>query len=195
MIVSEGFLVSDAVMIERGSPATTIGMSSIKQRRLALPVDGHPGDYVGDFVPFYFCSRSVMLYLLYRGNHPELTYKEGQGPIVHLEADLHAVVAWANEENRRWMFTLSNAGARYAPFRSDLSRLDEIDWNAVSANNWRATNVKEGKQAEFLVHDSFPWDLVSRIGVRSMGVKTQVDEALKIVQHRPKIEIKPDWYY
>ena len=68
-------------------------MSGIKRRRLEdLEVYCHPGTKVGDYVPFYFCPRSVMLFVIHRANHPELTYREGQGPIVHLEADLPSVI-------------------------------------------------------------------------------------------------------
>jgi hypothetical protein len=153
-ILAEGCLVSDATIMARGGPARAVGMSGIKQRRLGLSVECHQGDYVGDYVPFHFCSRSVMLYLLYRGNHPELTYTGGQGPIVHLEANLYDVVAWADAQGRRWAFTLSNAGAYYAQFRSTLDQLDEIKWNAVSARDWSAPDIKEAKQAEFLLHGS-----------------------------------------
>lgn len=194
-IVGDGHLVSDATMIARGGPATAIGMSSIKQRRLALPVHCHAGDHVGDYVPFYFCSRSVILYLIYMRNHPELAYKGGQGPIVHLEADLHEVVAWADGDGRRWAFTLSNAGAYYTQYRSSLDQLDEVDWAAVAARDWRSAEVKEAKQAEFLVHGSFPWTLVSKIGARSMDISSQVNLALGSAQHRPVVEVRPDWYY
>ena len=72
-------------------------MSEIKRRRLEeLDVKSHPGTKVGQYVPFYFCFRSIMLYLLYQGNHPELTYRGGQRPIIHLEADFNATVEWAN---------------------------------------------------------------------------------------------------
>ncbi len=194
-IIADGGLMSDATMIARGGPSMAIGMSSIKQRRLSLPVLCHQGDYVGEYVPFYFCSRSVMLYLLYRGNHPELAYTDGQEPIVHLEAELHDAVAWADGQGQRWAFTLSNAGAAYAPFRSSLDDLGEISWAAVAANDWQPPEIKEGKQAEFLVHSSFPWELISRIGVHSMSIKTQVDAALQGAAHRPNAEIQPSWYY
>lgn len=194
-IIADGYLESDATIIKRGGPLMIIGMSTIKERRLSLPVDCHPGDYVGDYVPFYFCSRSVMLFVIYRGNHPELTYTGGQDPIVHLEADLHDVVAWADGNGRRWAFTLSNAGAAYALFRSSLDNLHEINWAAVAANDWRQPEITEGKQAEFLLHGSFPWELVSRIGVRSIITKTHVDTALKTGAHRPKVTIQPGWYY
>ena len=93
-IVREGVLISDTTMLERGGPSVTIGMSAIKRRRVEdLTVSCHPGTKVGDYVPFYFCPRSVMLYLIYRANHEDLSYRGGEGPIVHLEADLHEVVA------------------------------------------------------------------------------------------------------
>jgi hypothetical protein len=63
-ILAEGGLWSDAVMLVRSGPAEGIGMGQIKERRLALPVRCHPGDHVGDYVPFYFCPRSIMLYLV-----------------------------------------------------------------------------------------------------------------------------------
>jgi hypothetical protein len=111
-IITEGRLNCDAEMVRRGGAAVTIGMSRIKERRLKeLEVTCHPGTLVGDYVPFYFCPRSIMLYVLYQGNSTDLAYKGGQGPIVHLEADLRRVVEWADARNCKWAFSLSNAGA------------------------------------------------------------------------------------
>lgn len=137
-IVADGNLWCDREVLRRASEGsetfTTIGMGGIKQRRLnELQLSSHPGLFVGDCVPFYFCPRSVMLYLIHQANHPELTYRGGQEPILHLEADLHAVVQWAEQEGLRWAFTLSNAGAYYFEDRCDLAQLSEIDWAAVQA--------------------------------------------------------------
>jgi len=135
-----------------------------------------------------------MLYIIYQGNHPEIAYRDGQEPIIHLEADLDDVLTWASRVSSRWAFTLSNAGAAYTEFRSTQDLLDEIDWEAVAARDWRASEVKEGKQAEFLVHQLFPWELVERIGVFSANVRAQVRGILDATQ-RPVIEIMKDWYY
>lgn len=136
-----------------------------------------------------------MLYLLYRGNHAEVTYRGGQEPIVHLEADLRDAVEWAEGEGRRWAFTLSNAGAYYAEFRSSLDAIDEINWDSVGSNQWSASEIREGKQAEFLMKDAFPWSLFTRIGVRSMPVKMRVDQILANAAHAPRVELQPTWYY
>jgi len=192
-IVAAGFLWCDAEVIRRALASTTIGMSRIKQRRLTLPLNSHPDLHVGDCVPFYFCPRSVMLYLIYQGNHPELGYRGGQAPILHLEADLHDTVAWARDQQRRWAFTLSNAGSYYFEDRCDLAHLNEIDWAAVQAQDWR--KCEEGKQAEFLLEHSFPWHLIERIGVLNRTTYQQVVKALPLNGHRPTVEIRPDWYY
>ena len=194
-IVNEGQLVTDATMISRGGPGTPIGMSSIKRRRLALPLKCHPGDRVGDYVPFYFCPRSIMLFVIHCANHPELVYRGGQEPIVHLEADLNGTIAWATQAQRRWAFSLSNAGAYYAEFRSSTSALSEINWAAVAATDFRDPAIKEGKQAEFLVHGTSPWTLVSRIGVCSPAIATRAAAAIASAAHKPPIEVRRDWYY
>ncbi|WP_457648370.1 type II toxin-antitoxin system toxin DNA ADP-ribosyl transferase DarT [Profundibacter sp.] len=199
-IIADGQLWCDEQIIARKPSGTVIGMNSIKQRRLTqLKLTSHPDLFVGQCVPFYFCPRSIMLYLIHRNNHPEMTYRGGQGPIVHLECDLHRTVTWANQNNRRWAFTLSNAGAFYFEDRNDLALLGEIDWDAVQTNRWSGNDisrsVKEGKQAEFLMEHSFPWELVERVGVSSRAVYGQASAAIQAAVHKPHIEIKPVWYY
>lgn len=194
-ILAEGGLWSDAAISARGGPAAPIGMSNIKLRRLRLPLKCHPGDRVGDYVPFYFCPRSIMLFLIHRANHPELTYRGGQGPIVHLEADLRETVTWAEGEGRRWAFSLSNAGAVYTEFRNQLDQLGEVDWTAVAATDFREERVKEGKQAEFLVREFFPWHLVRCIGVQSESIQGRVLRSLSGSGRRPVIEIRRNWYF
>jgi hypothetical protein len=146
-------------------------------------------------VPFYFCPRSVMLFLIHKANHQELTYKGGQGPIIHLEADLAEVVEWANANGRRWAFSLSNAGAYYTEFRDDLNQLCQIDWDAIAATDFRGSDIQHGKQAEFLLHGYFPWTLARRIGVQSRIIAQKAHAALGNSRHRPSIEVLADWYF
>ena len=168
-------------------------MNKIKERRLKLPLDSHFNLFVGDCVPFYFCPRSVMLYVIYMANHVELSYRGGQGAIVHLEANLRQTIVRLSQKKRRWAFTTSNAGSRFFEDYSDLALLDKIDWKAVQAAKW--TDCMERKQAEFLVEHSFPWEQISRIGVLSQRVYKQAVAALADAAHKPVIEVKPEWYY
>jgi hypothetical protein len=161
-------------------------------QRLVLPLSG-----VGRFPKeaLLVCTRIWCFY----NDVQNLAYRGGEGPIVHLEADLRTAVGWANQAGRRWAFTLSNAGGRYFEDRRSLDELDEIDWAAVSATAWSGrgipASVKDGKQAEFLVERHFPWELVERIGVRSREIAQRVSEAMAGQPHRPAVEIRKDWYY
>ena len=164
-IINDGCLWCDAEIARRNPERITIGMGSIKHRRLhELTLDSHPDLHVGDCVPFYFCPRSVMLFLIYRANDPELEYRGGQDPIIHLEADMHDSIEWANQHDKRWAFTLSNAGATYFEDRCNIEQLGEINWSAVNSNKWGgigiSPSIKEGKQAEFLMEHCFPWQLI-----------------------------------
>jgi hypothetical protein len=195
-IVQAGEIWSDSVRIARNADAEIVGMFKIKERRLeVLDVNCHPGTKVGEYVPFYFCPRSIMLYILHMGNHPELTYRGGQRPILHLRADLMTTIRWANQNGVRWAFSDSNAGGSLASFFKSISDLDKIDWAAVEATDFRSMQVKEGKQAEFLVYESFPWELVEPIGVKDEGIERQVNDILRDTRHKPLVTVEPSWYY
>jgi hypothetical protein len=136
-----------------------------------------------------------MLYLLHQGNHPDLAYRGGQEPIVHLELNLQDVIVWARSKDLRWAMTLSNAGAYGFEDRCSLESLNEIDWNAVHATNWRDPDVKHRKQAEFLVERRCSWRLVQRVGVLSDSVGQKVLQAIQDSSHKPDVVIRRDWYY
>ena len=194
-IIADGHIWSDARMACRdNAPGTTIGMNRIKERRLTLRLTSHDSLHVGECVPFYFCPRSVMLYIISRANHADLTYRGGQEPIVHLEIDLHNAVVWANQHQLRWCFTSSNAGSSYFNDYADLAQLHELNWDAISAELWAGAYM-EGKQAEFLVEREVAWQLITRIGVRSDPVRRNVLDAIAECDHRPIVEVTRDWYY
>ena len=192
-IVADGKLWCDAESAERVASGPMIGIDEIKQRRLAPCLDSHPDLRVGDCVPFYFCPRSVMLFVISKRNHPSLAYRGGQAPIVHFVADLRETVAWAEEHGRRWAFTLSNAGSTYFEDRCDLARLGEVDWAAVKATQWQG--CKEAKQAEFLIERSFPRELVREIGVYAPALGARVERVLPGALHRPPVRVLRCWYY
>jgi len=195
-IAKGGRLFSDARILAAGSGHKVVGMSDIKRRRLQeIDVTCHPGTRVGDYVPLYFCPRSIMLYILHMANHPNLTYRGGQRPIVHLQADLHAAIHWADGNGRRWAVSDRNAGTYLAEFYDHPSDLDRLDWQAITATDFRDPVVKEGKQAEFLMHDSFPWELIEYIGVIDPQRQAQAQQAIHLAGHKPLVNVERGWYY
>ena len=185
-ILKDGGLHSDAVIAARDQ--RLIGYSEIKKRRLNeihVPCCGF--HYVGDFVPFYFCPRSPMLFTVNKGNtgHPPGC----QRSILHLVS----TVAEGLATGKPWAISSGNAGAYHTTFESKVEALDALDWDAIRATQWQGKQHQ--KMAEFLVRDFFPWNAIRQIGCFNSGVATKVEEMLKQVKHRPTVEVKSSWYY
>lgn len=189
----------DADVARNKLPGTIIGMGNIKARRLSTPLGSYPDLHVGDCVPFYFCPRSVMLYMIYKANAPDLPYRGGQSPIVHLCARLNEAIAWAGKHEKRWAFTTSNAGSSYFEDYNSLENLQKINWAAVQEQHWSGSGVspaaKEEKQAEFLFESAFPWELIRYIGVYSESIYRKMEKLLAKSVHRPDLNIRREWYY
>jgi hypothetical protein len=186
-IVQEGRLWSDSRRLAMGLANTNIGYSHIKARRMRHPVSVSARGTLGEYVPFNFCSRSVMLYVVSRGH---IDYGGDQRSILHLVSSVESAV----ESGRPCFFTDRHADLGYARQFDNLSRLThEVDWTVMPVRQWGGDQeLKEKRQAEFLVHDWFPWDAVSEISVMDQGMADAVggvvDDALPVVVRR-------DWYY
>lgn len=195
-IIAQGGLWSDREMIDQELDVNTVGLSDIKERRLEeLDVDCNPGTKVGDYVPFYLCPRSVMLSVFWYDNIPELTYHEGQEPIVHLQADMNKCVKWAKKNDVMFAFSDMNAGMRAAEFFNKKSKLKRIDWDVVNGTDFSTRMKKHKKAAEFLIHEWFPWELIDYVGVFDKNRRKLVKKAIKAAEHQPKIGVEPSWYF
>jgi hypothetical protein len=185
-IIQTGSLVSDALRIRQNVGNQNIGYSHIKQRRLIHPVSVSQRGAIGDYVPFNFCPRSVMLYVVYRGHND---YNGGQGEVVHLVADVERIRA----VNPHCFFTDIHADLGYAEQIVDFNRLNELNWNAIGARSW--SGMKEAKQAEFLAFQTVPWNAIREISVINQQIADQVLAIISNVPHQPLVSVMPQWYY
>ena len=186
-ILAAGGLCSDVRMAQQ-QPATVIGYGHIKERRMkeiTVPCCGHR--FVGEFVPFYFCPRSPMLYTLNRGN----TGRPAgcQRSVVHLVSTVDVGLA----QGRAWAVSDGNAGAVHTAFDAKLDAIAGLDWAAIRATNWQGRTHQ--KMAEFLVADSFPWAGIHHIGCHNATVAGQVNTLLHNQPHQPVVNVQPSWYY
>ena len=54
---------------------------------------------------------------------------------------------------------------------------------------------KRRRQAEFLVHQFFPWNLISKIGVLDSVASAKAAEVIAKCEHKPNVVIERQWYY
>lgn len=187
-ILKSGGLLSDVAMAQSGLANINIGHNHIKQRRMTqYRVPCADNRFVGEFVPFYYCPRSPMLYTVNMGNTGRP--KGCQATIVHLVS----TVAHALALNRPWAISDMNAGSALAEFSSNIATLDVLDWTAIQADYWRECAMP--KAAEFLVADHFEWSAVQSIGCYDAGSSQRVSELLQTHHHKPAISVQRNWYY
>jgi ssDNA thymidine ADP-ribosyltransferase, DarT len=185
-ILQQGGLWCDRQRIARQLSSTNIGHIHIKQRRLSREVRVAAGGALGDYVPFNFCQRSVMLYAVHRGHRD---YTGGQDCIAHLVSTVHQAV----KLDRKWAFTDRHAELAHALYFDELLNLSQVPWHVMDARYW--SDVKEERQAEFLVHDFFPWTAVTEVAVMTDAAGQRVRSALAQASHQPPVTIHPEWYY
>jgi hypothetical protein len=134
-----------------------------------------------------------MLYAIFKGNVQG--YDAGQAPILHLVSSAEAVAA----AGLSFAFTDGHAVMGFTEYFDDLGNLGKIDWRIMGARYWRDTpedgDRSRRRQAEFLVHDFFPWNLVATIGVIDSKMAAEVEDVLSGAGHRPKIVVRSNWYY
>jgi hypothetical protein len=107
----------------------------------------------------------------------------------------YTVIHWADANQVRWAFSTGNAGAYLTAFYNDPAKLTEVDWTAVESKDFRDPKIKEGKQAEFLMFDVFPWTLINQIGAINSTIGGQVETALTNAEHKPIVTVEPTWYF
>lgn len=186
-IINQDCLWSDAKRLELGLFNQNIGYSHIKERRLRRFVSVATGGVIGQYVPFNFCPRSVMLYVIHKGHDD---FRGGQERVLHLISDVNTVLA----ANPNCFFTDIHADLDYAEQIDDFDRLAELDiQKIITERDWQ--DFKEEKQAEFLAYESVQWQAIRRIGVNTQAVADQVNELLQDVSHKPAVEVQPRWYY
>ena len=188
-IFDEGSLLSDAAMRAAGKDVTEIGYATIKWRRLnSYSVDCCNGRFVGEFVPFYFCPRSPMLFTINKGN-------TGRPPgcqtsILHLVSDVGR--AWSL--NKAWAISDGNAGAAYTTFSNAKDVLDGVAWDVVRSDAWSGDRMHK-KATEFLIEESYPIDLFFGIGVHNQQVADQVENILNRNNLNLQVKVKKEWYF
>jgi hypothetical protein len=192
-IIADGGLRCCADLRRNSVAYRDIAFGHIQDRRARTVVTCGPRGSLQEYVPFYFGPRSPMLYTISRGN--VASYQEGQGSVVHLVSNVQAVQAASLPS----VFTDGHATMMMSDFYDDLARLDQVDWPLMQARDWfdipAYPDRKRRRQAEFLVHRSFPWDLVTAIGVVSQSMRQRTEAVLGASLHRPVVEVRRGWYY
>ena len=172
----------------------SIAYEHIQERRAAKAVPCGPRGSLHDYVPFYFASRSPMLYAIHKGYVDG--YQGHQSDILHLVTTAEAIAS----ASLGFAFSDGHAVMGYTSFYDDLKVLPTtIDWEIMKAEYWNDTNEdgdrKRRRQAEFLVHQSVPMPLIRGIGVINQTVADEVNQILNQFGQTMAVKVRRNYYY
>lgn len=144
--------------------------------------------FLGDFVPFNFCPRSVMLHKIQKNY--DISSRVAPDLIVHLVSSLEAI------NQCHWIYADQNAR------RNNLVRFYDgigihkplgLKWNYIETSDWRDPEVRSYKQAECLVKDWVPISAITEVVVYNVAAKQKAEQYLK--GSTIPVSVKSSFYY
>lgn len=167
----------------------------IKARRRGRRVLVEPGGVVADYVPFYFASRSPMLFSINAGGVP--SFAGDSHDIVYLMSTVETL----QSAGLSLVFTDRNAVLALARQSVQVADLDAmVDWKLMRATYWANTDDdpdrKERRMAECLAHRAVPWSAFTGVvvfdEVRAARVRQILD---RVAVECPPIDVRPGFYF
>lgn len=193
LILAAGGLRTCGALRQAGVNYKDVAYSTLQDRRARTQIPCGSGGTLHDYVPFYFCPLSPMLFTISRGNVPG--YDEGTRPLIFFVSSAQAI----KQAGLQFVFSDGHGIMDYTNFYDDLNQLQKVDWPLMKATMWKSTEAdpdrKRRRSAEFLVHEFLPWNLISHIGARSPLIEKTVLAYLRGIGHQPEVVVQPGWYY
>ncbi len=131
-----------------------------------------------------------MLYVIHRDSVEG--YAGGQEPIIHVVSSVGSAIA----TGQPWAFTDRHSELGYARYFDSVDGEAEVDWS-VMLRGYSADSdeIKEKRQAEFLVHEWFPTDAIEQIGVVNERMQDRVKKILASSVLPLPVVVESSWYY
>ena len=192
-ILDTGGLQCKNDQLRQRSDYRNIAHANIQDRRTSKTIACGPGGNLHDYVPFYFCVRSPMLYAIHRGVVEG--YDGPQSDVIYLVSSIEQM----EKHDIPFVFTDGHGTVALTAFYDDLKHLDRIDWKLMEDRYWHDTlsdgDRKRRRQAEFLIHTFCPWDSLLGVAVYDENIKAQVEYIAK--EHNTSISahVRRKWYY
>jgi hypothetical protein len=147
---------------------------------------------IGDYVPFYFSPKSIMLYNILTGYGVKKIKPE---EIIFLITDIESAVNC----KQLYFFSDGQANTRISQHYNDLKDLDKIDWEVVQSGDF-SKSIKDNDrtrryQAEFLIYKKVPVNCIKAIVVYNESCATFVKKKLALTGLIIQVHIKRPFYF
>lgn len=169
-----------------------IGNADLIGKRANHRVRAHPFGTLGDYVPFYFTPKSVMLFNIHTGRN---VTRQRMPDIAILVTSLHRLV----KQNVPFLFTDRHAILVNAEPTNDLECLDRLNWKILRAHDFARDPDNPVKfdqyQAEALVYRCLPVTALHAIACHGEEQQERLRAEVERRSLDLKVVKKPGWYF
>lgn len=172
-----------------------VSHDSVQEKRRDKRVGCGPGGILHDCVPFYFAPRSPMMYVISKGGVEG--YDSNTTPLIYLVSSVERV----QEAGLDFVFSDGHPVVALSSLYDDPDDLKRLSWDIIDGRYWHDTEEypdrTRRRQAEFLVHRSFPWDAVEFLAVKTPNVKSRLE--IYLAEQWPDrvrpVRLERAWYF
>lgn len=171
-----------------------IGNPEIIDVRSTTPVKINGYGNMGEYVPFYFTPKSIMLYNIITGYWHPLVPKRNRDEIMVIRCLIENLA-----QLPRWFFTDGQGNDMTSNHLNTLSQLNKIDWKSIQQGDFSksAEDFDRARryQAEFLVHDQVPIRSIESLNVYDDKAAQYVTEILEQNNINLAVNIQPKYFF
>lgn len=186
-IVNKHHPNASATYIDIGNPEIIDVRST---SRVKIEEYGH----IGDYVPFYFTPKSIMLYNIVTGYWHPLVPKRNRNEIIVIRCLIEDLSTLP-----RWFFTDGQGNDMASDHYNDLTDLDKIDWHSIQESDFSKADGDYDRprryQAEFLVHQEVPLEQIESLNVYDQASADYVNGILKTNNINLAVNIQPQYFF
>jgi hypothetical protein len=150
---------------------------------------------IGDYVPFYFTPKSMMLFNIITGFRAPLVPKRNKQDVIIVRCLIEKL-----SQLERFFFTDGQANVvSITEHYNNLSHLDKVDWKIIQSADFKNeagdTDKQRRYQAEFLVYHHVPIEYIESINVYNEIAANFVKTALAKTPLLLPINITPEYFF
>ncbi|HBB01206.1 MAG TPA: hypothetical protein DCZ19_09085 [Porphyromonadaceae bacterium] len=171
-----------------------IGNPEIIDVRRAKPVRISNYGIIGDYVPFYFTPKSIMLFNIITGYHHPIVPKRNKNEILVIRCLIEVL---ANLP--KWFFTDGQGNDMISNHYNNLADLIQIDWDCIQQSNFSKNDGDYDRprryQAEFLVYNEVPLEYIESLNVYDQITADRVNNLLNKNNINLTVNVQPQYFF
>lgn len=192
MILQHGLVSSRHPKANSGF--TSIGNPEIIGKRSEESVRIAGYETMGDYIPFYFTPRSIMLYNIVTGHRAPVVPKRNAKELVVIRCRIEDLAGLP-----QFFFTDGQGNDSVTKHYNDLEESDKVDWASIHASRFDKNDSDFDRprryQAEFLVHGEVPVSHIESLHVVDNATADKVRKILSSHQINLPVIVSPTYFF